>query len=164
MKTLNAEISGPFVKIAFADEVDIFLKHNSPKRPAARYNRLGENALYLSVYEKSARVAMLKYAEASDPPRVLIRYEVQPCEVVDLRHPDAENLRKLTKIDWQTAFNNGDEPTSWQVADEIRRSNQVGLIDPSRKNPGLWHVTLLKWNEVGAPQVTMIGEPTEIIL
>lgn len=125
-----ANVSGVFVKIAFADQVDILLKRNLPDRPAARYNRLGENALYLSVDEQSARVAMQKYVKNLDAPRVLIHYEIQSCQLVDLRHTDADHLRKLALQDWQDALSAGHEPTSWQVADKLRHSSEVGLIDP----------------------------------
>jgi len=159
---MHSTISGVFVKIAFADQVDILLERNLPYRPVARFNRCGQDALYLSVDEQSARVAMRKYAKDSDQPRVLIHYEVQSCKLVDLRHADVADLRQLAKQDWQSALDSGDEPTSWQVADKLRESSEVGLIDPSRKSPGVWHVTLLRWNESGAPLVTMVGQPTAI--
>lgn len=105
---------------------------------------------------------MQKYVRDFDPPRVLIHYEVQACQLVDLRHPNAEELRRLASQDWQGALRNGDEPASWQVVDTLRESNEVGLIDPSRKNVGSWHVTLLRWNETDAPRVTRVGEPVAI--
>lgn len=158
------EISGTFVKIAFSDQVDILLKRHSANRPAARFNRLGQDALYLSVDQTSARVAIKKYVKAADAARVLISYQVQSCQVIDLRHTDAEELRLLASQDWQQTLATGNEPTSWQVADTLRQSGVVGLIDQSRRNPSLHHVTLLKWNEAGAPDVTMIGDPTSISL
>ena len=57
------EISGTFVRICSPDQVNLALKRNSPTRPEARYNRLGQDALYLAVDEESARVAMQKYAK-----------------------------------------------------------------------------------------------------
>lgn len=161
---MKATISGELVKIAFADQVDILLQHDSPNRPAARFNRKGQNALYLSVDEQSARVAMKKYAADSDAPRVLIRYNIDSCELVDLRHPDADSLRQRASLDWKATLQNGGEPDSWLVADELRERGEIGLIDPSRKNPGLWHVTLLQWNKPGAPTVTVIDEPSAIYL
>lgn len=164
MNSLLANISGEFVKIAFEDQVKILLKRDSPQRPAARFNRLGENALYLSVNEDSARVAMQKYSDITDAPRVLIRYHVQSCQLFDLRHPDAADMRSLASQDWQEALRKGFEPTSWQMADKLRRDHEIGLIDPSRKNSNLWHITLLRWNEAGAPTVTMMGDPAPITI
>ena len=157
-----SEISGTFVKIAFADQVDILLKRNSPDRPAARYNREGQDALYLSVDENTAHVAMRKYVADSDSPRVLIYYEVQPCQLVDLRHPDAEDLRKRANQNWQLALDEGTEPTSWEVADLLRKSNKTGLIDPSRSQLGSWDITLFRWNEPDAPRVAMVGQAADL--
>lgn len=159
-----ADISGTFVKIALVDDLDVLISRFSPSRPAARFNRKGQDALYLSVNEDSARVAMIKHAQKSTGQRVLINYNVQNCKVVDLRHAQAQEMRSLASQDWEEAIACGREPTSWQMADKLRQSNAVGLIDPSRKNPKLWHLTLLRWNEKGAPTVTMIGEPEPISL
>lgn len=161
---MKTAISGVFVKIAFADQIDRLLERHSPTRPAARFNREGEDALYLSVDENSARVAMRKYVSKSDPARILVRYQIQICQLVDLRHVDARHLRQRSRVDWQGALKNGCEPESWQVADSLRRSNEIGLIDPSRRNPELWHITLFRWNELNAPQVTIVGQPTPIIV
>jgi len=146
------EVSGIFVKIAFASEVDILLTLNSTSRPAARYNRVGQNALYLSKDENSARLAMQKYLNPSDSPRVLLSFNIEPCRLLDLRHPDAAQMRELASQDWQSDLDKGFEPASWQVADKVRESGEAGLIDPSRKQPDLWHLTLLRWNQESAPR------------
>jgi RES domain-containing protein len=31
-------------------------------------------------------------------------------------------------------------------------------IDPSRKRPGLWHLTLFAWNAPGAPRATLLDD------
>jgi len=159
---MHSDITGVLVKIAYIDDVDLFLKKGSSERPAARFNRVGQDALYLSRDEQSARVALQKYVTRSDPPRVLIRYNVEPCRLVDLRHDDASDLRRLSSQNWQDALANNLEPNSWQVADKLRNSHEVGMIDQSRKQPDLWHVILFRWNETNAPKVTMIGNPTPI--
>ena len=153
-----------FVKIAFADRVDVLLERSRPERPAARFNRTGRDALYLSVDEASARVAMTRHARAGDPPRVLVRYAIGACRVVDLGHPEARALRERAAGDWRAALARGEEPESWRVVDELGRAGEVGLIDPSRRRPGLWHLTLLRWNEPGAPAVERVGDPVPIIL
>jgi hypothetical protein len=38
----------------------------------------------------------------------------------------------------------------------------AGLIDLSRRRPGLWHVILMRWNEPGAPRVRRVGTPVPI--
>ncbi|WP_282604207.1 RES family NAD+ phosphorylase [Pelagibius sp. Alg239-R121] len=156
------KVAGMFVKIAFASDADVFLARGQATRPVARFNRRGEDALYLSPDEISARVAMGQYVKPGDPPRVLIRYEVEQCDLFDLRHPDAASTYTLARQRWQDALARGEEPASWRAADEIRQAGHVGLIDPSRRRPGLWHITLMRWNEPGAPRVVPVGSPIPI--
>lgn len=149
------EISGIFFKIAFASEIDQLLTKGCSTRPAGRYNRIGQAALYLSESKHSAQVALKKYLTTNDPHRVLLEYEVEKCQVLDLRHPDASSLLGASRTDWQKMIAAELVPTSWEVADSIRQDGHVGLIDPSRKQPDLWHLTLFRWNETGAPTVTL---------
>ncbi|MEP3244548.1 MAG: RES family NAD+ phosphorylase [Sneathiella sp.] len=157
-------ISGIFVKIVFADEVDIVLEKGHAHRPPARFNRPGQDALYLSPNEESARVAIGEYVKAGDPDRVLVTYEVTACELFDLRHPEAEGIYARASKSWRPVLAAGEEPASWGAADDIRQQGHAGLIDPSRRRPGLWHITLLRWNEVGAPEVRLLGKPRPIEL
>ena len=157
------ELSGEFVKIAYEDQIEKLLKIDSPDRPAARYNRPGENALYLSRDEKGARVAMQKYVKPTDDARVLVRYRVNKCLVLDLRRPDASELLALSREEWKEALQNGRQPASWDVADCVRESQAVGLIDPSRKDVNYWHVTLFQWNDAGGPGITMVDAPVPIV-
>ena len=120
------EISGTFVRICSPDQVNLALKRNSPTRPEARYNRLGQDALYLAVDEESARVAMQKYAKDINTPLVLVTYEVESCLLVDLRHNEMNHYKVLASQDWQSALNKGCEPTSWQVADLLRSHQEIG--------------------------------------
>jgi RES domain-containing protein len=136
----------------------VVLARGLPHRPAARFNRPGQDALYLSPDEISARVAIGEYVKADDRPRVLLRYEVERCALFDLRHPDAAAVYELARQPWQSALARGDEPKSWTAADDIRQRGHAGLIDPSRRQPGLWHITLLRWNEAGGPRVRRVGE------
>ncbi|WP_368074223.1 hypothetical protein [Curtobacterium sp. SGAir0471] len=42
-------------------------------------------------------------------------------------------------------------PTSWLVRDRLVALGADGLIDPSRKRPGLWHLVLFRWNTADVP-------------
>jgi len=161
---LLIEVSGVFVKITYASDADMPLMRGQPGRPSARFNRPGQDALYLSPDEESARVAIGEYVSADDPPRVLIHYEIEKCTLLDLRHPDAAKIYEQARKSWQDVIANGEIPSSWEAADTIRHSGHVGLIDPSRQRPGLWHITLMRWNETGAPAVRQIKAPTPIVL
>jgi RES domain-containing protein len=155
-------VEGIFVKVALATEVGTTLARGLPHRPAARFNRSGQDALYLSPDEQSARVAIAEYVRPNDPLRILASYEVERCTLFDLRHPDAACVYALARVPWRKALAEGVAPASWQAADYIRQCGHVGLIDPSRRREGLWHITLLRWNEAGAPGVRQIGEPVPI--
>jgi RES domain-containing protein len=133
-------------------------------RPAGRFNRIGQDALYLSPDELSARVAIGEYVKLGDPPRHLLTYEVERCALFDLRHPAAASVYDLARKPWRQKLAAGEEPQSWDAADHVRRSGHVGLIDPSRRRPGLWHIALLRWNEAGAPTVRKLGEPKPIVV
>lgn len=65
------ELSGTFDKIVFESEMDKVLLRGLQGRPAGRFNRAGQDALYLSQSEQSAKVALSKYSKHDDPPRVL---------------------------------------------------------------------------------------------
>jgi len=157
-------IDGVYVKITAADELKLVLSRSVAERPAGRYNRSGENALYLTVNEESARVALQKYKSSLPRKRLLVEYRVSPCRVIDLRSPAADRLKLLTVGDWKSQLANGIDADSWRVSDELRVSNEIGLIDQSRKRPECWHLVLFRWNEPDAPNVEMVGKPRAIVL
>ena len=157
-------VKGRCVKIAFADDVDLVLRRGDADRPAARFNRRGEDALYLSPDELSARVAIGQYVTAETRQRVLLTYELGECRLCDLRHPQAAEIYELARQSWLTALDEKRTPASWEAADIVRQAGYDGLIDPSRRRPGLWHITLFRWNEPGSPQVRRILSPEKLTL
>ncbi|PHQ70350.1 MAG: hypothetical protein COB93_05720 [Sneathiella sp.] len=94
----------------------------------------------------------------------MISYEVAHCALLDLRHPEAAMIYAMARVPWQGTLALGEAPASWQAADHIRDLGHVGLIDPSRQSPGLWHITLLRWNEPGTPTVRNVGGPVPIAI
>lgn len=158
------KIEGEFVKIAVAGHEDVLLNRGDPARPPARFNGMGQDALYLSPHEEAARVAIGEYVRTDDPPRLLQHYHVTACDLLDLRLPENAALYERAKQPWQPPFRAGEAPLSWLAADEIRGRGIKGLIDPSRRRPGLWHITLFDWNEPAAPRVTPVGPAVPIQL
>ncbi len=152
------------MKIAFADQADLTLTQADPMRPAARFNRQGQDALYLSPHEEAARVAIGQYVRLDDPARVLLRFEVSACELFDLRLPENADVYEAARQPWLADVAAGVTPASWEAADHIRAMGYKGLIDPSRRRPGLWHITLFEWNQQTAPSVEAIGNPEPIHL
>ncbi|MEP2707172.1 MAG: RES family NAD+ phosphorylase [Roseibium sp.] len=153
-----------FVKIIRRDDVDLVLKRGLPSRPAARFNRQGQDALYLSPDEQSARVAIGQYIKETDHNRVLLTYRISKFKLFDLRDPANSRVYDQARQPWLQPLADGETPASWNASDQIRDMGYDGLIDPSRRRPGLWHITLFHWNEPGTPNITPVGEPKPLTL
>lgn len=152
------EVSGEFVKIVWADDPDIHLMRRAPDRPPARFNRRGQDALYLSPNIESARVAIGQDVNERDRPRIVLAFQVERCALFDLRNPEAADIYAIASQPWRALLAAGGTPPSWHAADQLRENGYVGLIDPSRRRPGLWHITLFRWNEPGAPSILRQGD------
>ncbi|WP_145951264.1 hypothetical protein [Micrococcus luteus] len=61
---------------------------------------------------------------------------------------------------WRPAVEAGEEPSSWAVHRRLEAAGAHGLIDPSRTAPGLWHLTLFRWNDDGGPRVRLVEAGT----
>lgn len=98
-------------------------------------------------------------ARASD--LEILTLDVQASRIVDLR--DAPALASLgvelsdAVAPWQDIVAAGGVPPSWTVRDRLVAAGAQGLIDPSRKAPGLWHLILFRWNSDDAPSVRVHG-------
>lgn len=156
------EISGTFVKIVWADDPAVHLTRGAPDRPPARFNRPGQDALYLSPDVESAKVAIGQDVREGDRPRVVLTFEVQRCRLFDLRSPDAAKIYALASQPWRKCLASGGAPSSWRASDRLREDGHIGLIDPSRRRPGLWHIALFRWNEPDAPSVLQAGEAVPV--
>lgn len=130
-------------------------------RVPGRYSRAHEPTLYLSSSPQGVEAAMIAHAHARPGTLTIARLAVDAERIVDLR--DAESLRAsgVTLADamapWQALVDAGETPRSWLVRDRLQELGATGLIDPSRKKPGLWHLALFGWNHPGLPIVTPLG-------
>lgn len=128
---------------------------------AGRYSRIDQPTLYLSASPEGVAASMLKYRAGQTEPQMLAAIAVRDASVVDLR--DIEFCRAAgidpadAAADWETIAAAGGVPPSWRVRQRAVELGASGLIDPSRKAPGLWHLTLFRWNAPGAPFVELIG-------
>jgi RES domain-containing protein len=148
-----ATLSGRFFR-AVAPGLEHFALSGSTR--AGRYSRPGQPTLYLSSSEAGVRAAMIAHSEPEEHRRVLT-FDVLAANLFDLRASHAlEEVRRKAGDpfdDWQGTVARGSEPTSWRVRDWIESIGAKGLIDPSRKEPGLWHLVLFSWNVAGSPTV-----------
>lgn len=105
-----------------------------------RFNRPGQEALYLSV---DAHTALLEYQQdaAFLPPGTVCTFLVDNLRVADLRAGyTAANWSLLWQdftIDWRREwFNAHVEPVTWEMADEVLDAGLDGLLFPSQAAPG----------------------------
>ena len=126
-------------------------------RGPGRYSREGQPTLYLSASRAGVEAAMQAH-RAGKPAGTVLAFDVRAHGVFDLRLPEAlSTVRREAGdplSDWQTALARGDVPGSWRARDWIEATGAKGLIDPSRRAPGLWHLVLFRWNSPGAATVT----------
>ncbi|GGO67601.1 hypothetical protein GCM10010910_29740 [Microbacterium nanhaiense] len=124
-------------------------------RTAGRYSRPHEPTLYLSSSVDGVEAAMIAHAGARSTAREIVEIDVEASRIVDLRNPTT--LERLgvslanAAAPWQDIADAGGTPLSWAVRDRLLGAGANGLIDPSRKRPGLWHLVLFRWNEPDAP-------------
>ncbi|RPE85290.1 RES domain-containing protein [Curtobacterium sp. PhB137] len=107
--------------------------------------------------------AMIAHKDARSAALEIIEIDVEASRIVDLRDVSALesagiDLAKAV-APWQDIATAGGTPSSWTVRDHLLEAGANGLIDPSRKSPGLWHLVLFRWNESDAPTVRLGGQP-----
>lgn len=126
---------------------------------AGRYSRRDQRTLYLSASRAGVEAAMIAHRTGTEPARTVLSLRVQAEDIFDLRDPDAVARAREQAgepfADWQEDLARGREPSSWRVRDWIEAQGSPGLIDPSRKAPGLWHLVLFRWNRGDGPQVRL---------
>jgi len=150
---LLAEVRGNFYREVDRDRANTALAGSH--RPA-RYSRADQPTLYLSSSPSGVDAAMQAHRHG-ERPRIVLTFGLGAASVFDLR--EAEALAMVRREagdplgDWQRALAHSETPSSWRARDWIEASGAVGLIDPSRRAAGLWHLVLFRWNEAGAPTI-----------
>ncbi len=90
----------------------------------------------------------------------IINVSVVAEKIFDLRNTDAVLAAGIDIKDaiapWQEIVKAGGIPPSWEVRARLESLGMNGVIDPSRKAPGLWHLVLFSWNENSHTQVRII--------
>lgn len=126
-------------------------------RSEGRFSPRNHPALYLSASREGVAAAMLAHTDSASPDRQMLVFDVVASHIADLR--DTATMASLgVDVDgaaapWQDHVAAGRTPTSWKVRETLLELGAQGLIDPSRKRPGLWHLTLFTWNQPGAGSV-----------
>jgi RES domain-containing protein len=100
-----------------------------------RFNRIGTPALYLSL-SLSGMFAEMSHGFAHRfPPLMVITYEVDVDDIVDLRIQSRRRRARVALKNlacaWELDHSNGVEPASWRIADRLIREGAAGILVPS---------------------------------
>lgn len=134
----------------------------SGSRFPGRYSRADQPTLYLSASPEGVEAAMLAHKDDRSQVLSVVSIRVRAKNIFDLRNPLARDSAGINLEDavapWQELVKNGQEPRSWKVRDQLEALGAQGLMDPSRKSRGLWHLVLFIWNRDHAPVVELADE------
>lgn len=99
-----------------------------------RLNRVGVDALYLSLEEQTA-LAEYKQLSALMPPGLIVSYTVSVTNIVDFRsgyNSKWDSLWQELHCDWRKYwFNQRIEPPSWLLGDMALEQGAKGILFPS---------------------------------
>ncbi len=156
-------VTGPFYRMKFLSEADDIL--GPARAPHGRSHTPGQTALYLSGSAEGTVIASRIYMKPDDPPRGIFTLRVEGARIIDLRDARAADHHgidtSVRAIDWQAYRDRGERSPTWDISDRVRALRLDGMIYASRSDPeNTHHLTLFKWNEEHAPNVTLMGKPT----
>ena len=149
-------VRGRVYRAVFAKDRDAVLAGSD--RPG-RFTPPGHRTLYTSATALGTRVALRPYTRPDDAERVVVALTVEADRICDLR--DREACRALgfdaaeAALPWRDWLARGAEPPSWAIVRMLLSQGVRGVIDPSRGQPGLFHLALFAWNAPGCPRVTI---------
>ena len=130
----------------------------SGSRAPGRYSRGNQKTLYLSASRAGTEAAMIAHQNCETRPQCTLRFHVQAENIFDLRDEQALHDVRVAAgdpfVNWQEVVAKGQEPLSWRVRDWVEAQGAMGLIDPSRRAPGLWHLVLFQWRVLGSAIVS----------
>lgn len=132
----------------------------SGSRNPGRYSDSSQPTLYLSSSPEGVAAAMVAHKDSRSADLELIKIRVNAENILDLRDSAAVQAAGIDLQDalapWQEIVAQGGVPASWTLRRQLESQGVVGLIDPSRKAPGLWHLVLFSWNQGDHPNVSLL--------
>ncbi|EPN9363445.1 RES family NAD+ phosphorylase [Cronobacter muytjensii] len=131
----------------------------SSSRAPGRYSGGDQPTLYLSSSPEGVGAAMQAHRD-NRASLEIIKVSVVAEKIFDLRDGGAMLAAGIDLHDaiapWQETVKEGGIPRSWKVRQRLESLGMKGLIDPSRKVPGLWHLVLFSWNNDSQVRVNII--------
>lgn len=132
----------------------------SGSRGPGRYSNSNQPTLYLSSSPAGVEAAMRSHRGNRRVSLEIVEVRVIANKIFDLRNADAVLAAGINLHDaiapWQEMVKEGGVPPSWAVRNRLESLGVNGLIDPSRKATGLWHLVLFSWNNNSQSHVKMI--------
>ncbi|WP_414148476.1 RES family NAD+ phosphorylase [Erwinia sp. BNK-24-b] len=131
----------------------------SGSRVPGRYSDSNQPTLYLSSSPEGVEAALKAHNGARRDRLEIIKVSVIADKIFDLRNLAGLQAANIDINDalapWQETVSQGSIPESWRVRNRLESYGINGLIDPSRKAPGLWHLVLFSWNQESKPSVSL---------
>ncbi|PYY61617.1 hypothetical protein DEJ30_16085 [Curtobacterium sp. MCPF17_003] len=119
-------------------------------RSSGRYSSAHQPTLYRSSSVVGVRAAMIIQNDVRPEAVEIVAIDLEASGIVALRDVNALEAVGIDFEDalapWQAIAESGGTPRSWTVRDRLIEGGAIGLVDPSRKSPGLWHLVLCRWN------------------
>ncbi|MBY6256078.1 RES domain-containing protein [Phytobacter diazotrophicus] len=132
----------------------------SGSRAPGRYSDSHQPTLYLSSSPEGVEAAMQSHSDNRSQNLEIVRVSVSTDKIIDLRNAEALFAAGIDLNDaiapWQEIVREGGVPRSWNVRNRLTSLGVKGLIDPSRKAPGLWHLVLFSWNHDTHSRVSLL--------
>ncbi|WP_353614481.1 RES domain-containing protein [Mangrovibacter phragmitis] len=123
----------------------------SGSRAPGRYSDSNQPTLYLSSSPEGVEAAMKSHSGSRSANLEIVKVRVITEKIFDLRNAEALLAADIDLNDaiapWQEIVHEGGIPKSWKLRNRLESLGINGLIDPSRKAPGLWHLVLFSWNQ-----------------
>ena len=117
--------------------------------PEGRFHHHGQRAIYTSLTEEGAAVAIARYVAEGDPARVIVPLAITATRVWDRRGDPS------VSIVWQ-ARRTADPADTWFVSDAARRDGAQAMLYSSRSRPDLTHLVVF---DTDPTCVSVAGDP-----
>ncbi len=111
------------------------LSGEGAKKHGGRFNRPGNAAFYTSLDPTTAWMEAQQGFPFKPQPLTLVAYQVNCADLIDLTQPKTLKALNLTKTDlacpWEDMANQGQEPPTWQLANQLQGIGYAGVIAQS---------------------------------
>ncbi len=134
-------------------------------RLGGRFNPVGVEALYASLSDTGAIAEYQQGFPHRPQPTTLCAYEVDCEDIVDLTGLDEQNMRHITLAalasPWESQFEEGITPTTWEIASTLMGEGAAGIIVPSFASnapPYAKNLVLWDWGNKRPHQIALIDD------